>query len=222
MPAPAVPEIVAAPDLDFTVAGVDPMPYAAAPTVRFRLRIRRADGGAVDSIALQTQLRIAAERRRYEAGERERLKGLFGQSEQWSRSVRSLHWTNVAAMVPAFVGATEIDLAVPLTYDFEVSAAQYLHALEGGEAPVDLLFSGTVFYRDPAGRLQVSMISWDKEVRARLPIAVWREAMDAHFPDSAWLRLRRKDFDRLQAYRAHHALPTWEHVIASLLDRAES
>ena len=197
------------------------MPHAAAPTIRFRLGIRRADGGAIDSVSLQVQLRIAAERRRYEEDERERLAGLFGRPDQWSRSVRSLHWTNAATVVPAFVGSTEVELPVALTYDFEVAAAQYLHALGEGDAPVDLLFSGTVFYRDPAGRLQAAMIPWDREVRTRLPMVVWRAAMDAHFPDSAWLRLRRRDFDRLRAYRARHALPTWEHVVASLLERAE-
>ncbi len=211
----------ATPDLSFAVGGVDVVRHAVVPTIRFRLRIERPGGGVIDSIALQTQLRLAAERRRYEPEERERLAGLFGRPEQWSRSLKSLHWANAATVVPGFEGSTEVDLPVTLTYDFEVAAAQYLNALEGGEVPVDLLFSGTVFYRDPDDRLQAAMISWDKEVRARLPVAVWRRAMDEHFPDSGWLRLRCRELDRLQAYRARHALPTWEHVIASLLERAE-
>ena len=47
----------------------------------------------------------------------------------------------------------------------------------------------------------------------RLPVSVWREAIDAHFPDSAWLRRPREVFDRLVAYRRARALPTWEAVL---------
>ena len=35
----------------------------------------------------------------------------------------------------------------------------------------------------------------------RLPVAVWREAMDAHFPGQAWLRLTASTYDRLAVYR---------------------
>ena len=33
-------------------------------------------------------------------------------------------------------------------------------------------------------------------------VRVWREAMDRHFPGTAWLRLRRDTFDRLHAVKA--------------------
>ena len=50
-----------------------------------------------------------------------------------------------APTVTGFTGATEIDLPVACTYDFEVAAAKYFHSLDGGEIPIVLLFSGTVF-----------------------------------------------------------------------------
>ncbi len=62
------------------------------------------------------------------------------------------------------------------------------------------------------------MISWDREADYRMPVAVWREAMDMYFPGSAWLRLQRETFDRLHAYRAKYALTSWEQTIDRLLE----
>jgi uncharacterized protein DUF6084 len=213
--------IVTAPDLHFGVEAVVASPYAVGPTVAFRLAISRPDGGTIDSIALQVQLRISAGGRRYLPVERERLANLFGRGDQWSRSVGSLHWTNVTAIVPPFTGSSSVELPVGLTYDFEVSSAQYLQALEGGEVPVDLLFSGTMFYHDEDGLLQAAMIPWEKEARCLMPVAVWRAAMDAHFPDASWIRLSRGAFDRLQRYRAAHPVTDWNQTIDALLDQAD-
>ena len=95
-----------------------------------------------------------------------------------------------------------------------------MHSLEGGEIPLELLFSGTVFYADARGRLQVASIAWDREAEYRLPVAVWRDLMDVYFPASAWMRLRRQSFDRLYAYKARRALPSWEAAVDALLDEA--
>ncbi len=50
-----------------------------------------------------------------------------------------------------FDATTEVDLPITCTYDFEVAAAKYLHGLDGGEIPILLLFSGTIF-RAPGDR----------------------------------------------------------------------
>jgi hypothetical protein len=42
--------------------------------------------------------------------------------------------------------------------------------------------------------------------------------MERSFGDAPWLRLRRDVFDRLYAYRARHALGTWEATVEALLD----
>ena len=49
-------------------------------------------------------------------------------------------------------------------------------------------------------------VAWQKETSYALPVPVWREAMDQHFPGAAWLRLRRETFDKLYDYRAKEAL----------------
>ena len=69
-----------------------------------------------------------------------------------------------------------------------MAANKYLAALEEGEVPLILLFSGTVF-SGALGSLSVQPVPWHKETQVRMPVAVWREAMDAHFPGQAWLRL---------------------------------
>ena len=211
---------VAVPELGFTVEEAAPIPYAAAPMLRLALRIERPDGRPVHAILLDVQVRIAARRRGYEAAERARLADLFGRPEQWATSVQSLLWTNATVHVPPFTGATRVDLPLACTYDFEVAATRYLDALDGGEVPLELLFSGTLLQPDVDGRLEVARLPLDREARFAMPVRVWRDAMDHYFPGAAWLRLERESFDRLAAYRAREALPTWEAAVDRLLEGA--
>jgi hypothetical protein len=122
-------------------------------------------------------------------------------------------------MVPGFTGSTEIDLPVPCSYDLEVAAGKYFASLEDGEIPLLLLFSGTVFVRTPTG-FAVDQVPWTSETPQRVPVAVWREAMDRFFPGSGWLRLRRDTLAELQRYKADRSLAGWDDVMAELLARA--
>jgi hypothetical protein len=151
------------------------------------------------------------------AQEREGLRDLFGEPDRWSQTVRSLLWTHVSANVPAFSGAITTDLPVPCTFDFNVAAAKYFHALQDEDVPLCFQFSGTVFYAASNGTLQIDQIGWDKEARFKLPARIWREMMDHYYPNSAWLRLRRDAFDRLHEYKRRHGMATWEEAIDSLL-----
>jgi hypothetical protein len=217
----APPGIGSPPDLSFAVEGVEVDRFAVVPTLRFKLAVARVGGGDVRSIALNTQIRISATRRSYGAREQERLVELFGEPGEWSRSLRSFSWANATLQVPAFSGETTVDLPMVCTYDFEVTTAQYFHALDDGEVPLELLFSGTLFYSEGDGGLRVSHIPWEKEAEYRLPVATWREMMDRFFPNSAWLRLRRESFDRLHAYKARGGHLTWEDAVEALLLDAE-
>ena len=122
-------------------------------------------------------------------------------------------------MVPGFSGSAELDLPVPLSYDLEVGSARYFAGLDAGEIPLLLLFSGTVF-AVAEGRLQVQQVPWSKEASYRLPVSVWREAIEAHFPGSAWIKMTRQTLDELQRFKTRQALPTWDATIAALLARA--
>ena len=204
-------------DLAFGVEDAGTLQYAASPTLRFGLRITADAGRPVRSVMLDVQLQIASRRRPYGAAEKGRLADLFGPPENFGTALRTLLWTRLTKVVPSFDGETLVDLHVPCTYDFDVHAAKYLSSLENGEVPLEFLFSGTVLYSNSDGLLQTARISWDKEAEYRLPVRVWRETMDSYFPGSAWLRLSRDTFDRLHAYRARNAYPTWEHAFDALL-----
>ncbi len=54
-------------------------------------------------------------------------------------------------MVPSFTGSVEVDVPVPCTYDLEIAATSYFHALQQGDIPFVLLFSGTIFTRGRDG-----------------------------------------------------------------------
>lgn len=206
----------AAPALDFSVASVEALRPSAAPTLRFTLALDAGDV-AVRSVMLDVQVQIAATRRRYDAAEQAQLADLFGAPDRWGETLRTLPWQRATLVVPPFEGTTTAQLDIPCTYDFEVSAARYLAGLRDGEVPLELLLSGTVFHGAGGGAMQVSRIGWDRELACRLPVATWRAAIDQHFPASAWLRLDRAAFDRLAAFRAQRALPSWEAVLEELL-----
>ena len=211
------PLIGSAPALSFSVTGAAPVERAAAPTIAFALRVEAPGGEAIRSVLLDAQLQFAARRRRYDPEAEERLLDLFGPVKDWGATLRNLLWTRTTLVVPAFSGSTVVDLPVPCSYDLDVLATRYLDALAGGEVPLEFLFSGTVFYAGAAGQLQAARISWEEDAEYRLPVSVWRETMERHFPGTAWLRLDRDSFDRLAAYKARNAFATWEQTLDELM-----
>jgi hypothetical protein len=206
-------------NLAFQVVGARPEAHAAVPTIMIRVGVSEADGGTVHALALRCQIRIEPQRRRYQPDEEDRLYELFGETPRWGDSLRPFLWTHVATTVSGFTGSTEFDLPVECTYDFEVSGAKYLHALSGGEIPLILLFSGTVFTRGERG-FAAEPVSWNLEASYRLPVAVWRGMMDLYFPNSGWLRVNRETLDRLQRFKASRAVPTWDQAFELLLKYA--
>jgi Family of unknown function (DUF6084) len=210
------------PELAFAVDGVEAVEHSAVPTLRFALRISSLGGEAIRSILLDVQIQIAARRRSYDDSAKGQLADLFGTPERWGQTLRTLPWTRVTVVVPPFTGVAVVDVPVTCTYDLEVSAAQYLQALGDGEVPLEFLFSGTIFYSNRQGALQTARIPWTQEATYDLPVRAWRDAIDRHFPDSAWLRLSRASFERLRAYKARRTLASWDDALDSLLDGREA
>jgi hypothetical protein len=208
------------PDLSFRVESATVVPFAAVPMIAFQLRIENlVPDETIHTIALRCQIQIEATRRRYAPGEQERLLDLFGHPDRWSHTLRNLLWTHATAVVPSFAGRTTVvDLQVPCTFDFNVAATKYFEGLTDGEIPLNLLFSGTVFYAPGDSQLQVAPISWEQEARFRLPVKLWREMMDAYYPNSVWINLHRDVFERLYQYKIQHGIPTWEQALESVLD----
>jgi len=206
-------------ELAFDCIGARADKYAVVPQMFFTLRISETGGQRVEAIALRCQIRIEPARRRYSDAEAERLSDLFGETKRWADTLKPVQFTNVSIMVPGFTGSTEIDLPVPLSYDLEIGATRYFAGLEDGEVPLLLLFSGTVF-SVAGGKMSVTQVPWSSEAVYRLPVAVWREAIDAHFPGSCWIRLSTSALEELATYKASKALPTWEAAVLALLARA--
>ncbi|MHB1938560.1 MAG: DUF6084 family protein [Acidobacteriaceae bacterium] len=206
------------PDLQFQIEGAEPVPHAAAPLLALKLRIANAPAHqAIHTLSLRCQVQIEPTRRKYAGTEQEKLRDLFGEPDRWSRTVRSLLWMNTSVAVPGFTGTTLVDLQLPCTFDFTVASTKYFHGVETGEIPLCVLFSGTVFYRSEDDALQIAQIPWDRESNYRLPVEVWRQTIDQHYPNSAWLRLERDTFDRLYEYKVKNGIPTWDRLLDKLV-----
>ncbi|MDV2478418.1 DUF6084 family protein [Rhodococcus zopfii] len=205
--------------LEFTVADIAPEPYAAAPTLLATLGIREGTGATVHALALRCQLRIEPRRRRYGPEEEAALTDLFGTRDRWGTTLAPFPWLHASTVVPGFDGGCEATLPLTCTYDFDVAAARYLHALGDGTVPLLALFSGTVFTRGTAG-FAVEQVPWDREARYDLPVRVWRDLMRAHFPDTGYARLTHATLAALGRFKAERGLIDLDAAITELLAAA--
>jgi hypothetical protein len=210
------------PELSFRVSDVAPMPSAAVPTLAAKLQIGngQADEG-IRSIGLNYQVRIQPLGRAYTAMEEARLLDLFGERERWARTMTPLVWTQATINVPGFAGQTIVELPLPCTLDFDVAATKYFYGLEAGSIRCSAVFSGTVFYANAGGALQIAQIPWDREAQFSVPVGAWQEATAAHYGDAAWLRLPKETFDRLYRFRMARGIAGWDRLLERLLDEAE-
>ncbi|MCQ6553272.1 DUF6084 family protein [Streptomyces sp. C10-9-1] len=201
----------------FTCTGARADRYAAGPTLVFRLRITADGPSPVHALALRCQIRIEPSRRAYGEGEATGgLTDLFGERSRWGTTLNPLQFAQVSLMVPGFTGETETDLVVPCTYDMDVAATRYADALEGGEVPLLMLFSGTAF--TGAAGFRVEPVPWDREAAFALPAATWREMIEQHFPGCGWIRLSSDTMAALLAHRSRRALPSAEAAVRDLLE----
>jgi Family of unknown function (DUF6084) len=205
----------------FTVVDIFPEPYAASPQLTARLRIEETSGQRIHAIALRCQVRMEPQRRGYDAHEAAGLQSLFGERERWSRTLKPFLWMQTNTLVQGFAGITETDLALPCSYDFDVTGSRYLHALSAGVIPLSLLFSGTAFTHGDSG-FGVQQIPWDCDATYQLPVTVWRQVIDFYYPNTGWIRMDRDVISQLADYRSRHDLTTWEETMLRLLSGAES
>ena len=201
----------------FSVLDVTAEPYAASPQLTCRLRIEEATGRRVHAIALRCQVRIEPQRRRYEPAEQDALRGLFGEPQRWGDTLKPFQWMQANATVQGFTGETETELALPCTYDLEVIGTRYLHALDAGDVPINLLFSGTIFTKGASG-FEVEQVPWACEARWALPVRVWRDMIDAFFPNSGYVRVSGDVLKELAAFRARNDLISWDETMRRLLE----
>ena len=205
-------------EVTFAVLDVAPEPYAVTPVLTARIAVSAAGDEPVHAIALRCQVRIDPLRRGYDDAEAAGLTDLFGPRERWGRTQHTFLWQHTAAMIPGFTGSTRIDLPLECTYDFEVVAAKYLHALRSGAVPLLFLFSGTVFVQGSRG-FAVQQVPWDREDRHDMPVSVWRDLLRLHYPNTGWVRLDHDPVDALAGHRSAHGLLSLDEAVRNLLSR---
>ncbi len=203
--------------ITFTVADIAPEPYAVTPILLARIAVTAQE--PVHAMALRAQVRVEPLRRGYRDDEAAGLLDLFGPRPRWADTQRTFLWQHCSTMVQGFTGGTEVALPLVCTYDFEVAAAKYLHALRDGCVRLQFLFSGTIFTPGASG-FSVQQIPWDREDEYDMPVAVWRDLMAAHYPDSGFVRLRHDTVSELMAFKSSRGLLDLDHAVQALLDTA--
>jgi hypothetical protein len=210
------------PDLTFQIHGVEAAARGLVPLLEFGLAVRNTPvEEEIKGGMLHVQIQFECPRRSYSAEEKEKLVELFGRPEQWGQTLRNRLWTHATATLPTFTKETTVRLPVPCSFDLQLGAAKYLYGLSSGDVPLLFLFSGTVFYTTPDGRLQAQRISWERECAWRMPVQTWHELMEQHWPNTGWLTLRRDLLERLATVKRDRGLASWDETIEQLLADAE-
>jgi Family of unknown function (DUF6084) len=203
-------------EVTFAVLEVAPEPYAVTPVLTARIGIATDGDEPVHAIALRCQVRIEPLRRGYTDGEAAGLLDLFGPRDRWSTTQHTFLWQHTSTMVPGFTGNTYVDLPLECTYDFEVTAAKYFHALRDGMIPLQFLFSGTVFGKGERN-FSVQQVPWDREDHYDMPVSAWRDLMQLHYPNAGWLRLQRDTLDALAEFKSARGLLGFDDAVTTLL-----
>jgi hypothetical protein len=202
------------PELSFSVERAAVTPFAVVPMLSFTLRVaNRPTDEVIHTAVVRCQIQLDVVHRQYNSEEAAKLRDLFGERDRWASTLKSLLWTHVGVIIPSFTREITVEMPVPCTFDFNVAATKYFYALADGEVPLTFLFSGSVFYQDADGALQVAPIPWDREAKFRLPVKVWKDLMDHYYPNLAWLALRRDIFERLYRFKIARGIPTWEQTM---------
>lgn len=208
------------PDPEIEILAARAVERGMAPEVEFEAEITDRSGRDVHLAALTVTIEIEPARRSYDERARELLGQLFGEGGAWSASTRNVRVARVAALAGPFSGEGRLTITVPMGFDLEVAAGSYLYSLDGGEAPLRFHFNGTIYYRGDDGLLQLIQLPWDRSSRFRMPVDVWRRAIEAHYPDTGWIALDEETIERLRRHRAAVGAHSFAEVIAGLLDAA--
>jgi Family of unknown function (DUF6084) len=202
------------PDPEFWVLDADVLPYAAAPTIVFRLRIKDGSAREVYTVALSALIQLEAIQRAHDDDTRDRLRDVFGDPERWGDTARAVLWAKQDVLVPSFTGATTFDLQVPCNADLELATARWFEAVEDGVAPLAFHFTGSVLYRGEEDRMQLTRVPWHATAQFRLPVEIWRKAVGG----GGVVRVSRDTFDALQRRRLEHGLHSLDAAVADLLE----
>ncbi len=209
------------PELKFEIMSAEVKPYAALPTIVFKLQItNEIENEEVYAVALKCQVMIEAIRRPYDIETKKRLYELFGEPPRWNETLKSLVWIILNVPVPRFTGNTVVEIAIPCSEDQGLAAGKYFYAVRDEKVPLAFLFSGTLFYKGAEDQLQITQVPWSKEAAYKMPAGLWQDMMEEYFPNCRWLRVRKSIYEKLVAYKAATTFATLENCLEALLEEA--
>jgi hypothetical protein len=203
-------------ELDFSLKGLSMLPFAATPQLALDLGI--AADKPVHSLMLHCHLRVDVSERDYDAATLERLQDAFGLPDCWGHMLTTLQWTQLHRVVPAFEGSTRVEVLLPCSYDFGLAITKYFDALDQGDIPMTMVFSGTVFHGP--GR-EVAPVPLGKQLKFELPLYLWQETVHHYYPNSVWLCLNKEVFDQSHTFKRLSGAPTWDQAMTRLLGLEE-
>ena len=209
------------PDLRFEIISSRVRQYATVPTLVFNLQITNdTPGEEVYAAALKCQIIIEATKRRYDAETKVRLYELFGESERWNETVGTTLWQIIMVPVPRFTNQVVVEINVTCSEDQTVAAGKYFYGVRDGLVPLAFLFSGTLFFKDLEGNLQITLIPWEKEASCKMPAVLWQEMMDAHYPNTRWLHSSKEMYEKLVEYKSQNNFQTLENCLEDILEES--
>lgn len=197
----------------FEIAGAGAKPNAASPTISFDVRVASTE--SIEAMVLRAEIRIEPQWREYDREEQRLLDDIFGAPERWGTTLRALAWADVPAIVTGFSGETLTQIEVPCTYDFDVTATRFFHALSSGDVPVRMFFSGAIFYVGAKG-FWCERVPWSAEAAYRMPAVVWRDAMRGCYGSDAMLRVKAETLQRLHRMRSLGGALSWDELFERL------
>ena len=109
----------------------------------------------------------------------------FHLRHRWSQTLKPFLWMHCSTVVQGFTEMTLVDLPMPVTYDLEVTASKQLpQRTTAARCRWSSCSPGTCFTQGRSG-FGVEQVPWHLEDTYRMPVAVWRECIDQHFPGAA-------------------------------------
>ena len=203
-------------DVDFTCDEVVADRYAAGPTVAFKMRATERSGTRVHAVALRCQVRVEPVRRSY--------------SDARGRP-RSSTCSATIALGPDHAGdaagvrgpgAARLHRGDDVR---PVDAVQLRRRRGGPQVPrrrsrtarCPCSCSSAARSSRVTGEAVGVPVPWHKETPVRMPVSVWREAIDAHFPEPGLdAAPARTTFDDLADVPGKHGLLGWDDTLEHL------
>ena len=138
--------------------------------------------------------------------------------ERWSRTVRPLLWMNTTVAVPGFTDNVLVDLQLPVHFRLQCRGDEVFPCARCGRYP-DLcdVQRHRFLSRSPTKLSRWPRCPGTAKPTSACPVSVWKEMMEMHFPNTAWLCLQRDVFEQLYEYKVRHGIPTWEQAIRRAL-----